>query len=148
MKIITSLILLAFLLVPLAGAAEDSASIQEIKAVESLRIQYQTTNDLDKLADMLCDTLVYTHSSGHTMTKAQFLESISSGDMTYITIKPESMNIDIYNGVTAVVTGTTRLHVKSKQAGEHDAHLRYILIYVKEGGQWKVAAWQSTNVKP
>jgi ketosteroid isomerase-like protein len=148
MKIITSLILLAFLLVPLAGAAEDSALIQEIKAVESLRIQYQTTNDLDKLADMLCDTLVYTHSSGHTMTKAQFLESISSGDMKYITIKPESMNIDIYNGVTAVLTGTTRLHVKSKQAGEHDAHLRYILVYVKEGAQWKVAAWQSTNVKP
>jgi ketosteroid isomerase-like protein len=148
MKTITSLILLAFLLVPLAGAAEDSALIQEIKAVDSLRIQYQTTNDLDKLADLLCDTLVYTHSSGHTMTKAQFLESISSGDMTYITIKPESMNIDIYNGVTAVVTGTTRLHVKSKQAGEHDAHLRYILVYVKEGGQWKVAAWQSTNVKP
>ena len=147
MKKITSLILLVFLLVPLAGAAEDSALIQEIKAVDSLRIQYQTTNDLDKLADMLCDTLVYTHSSGHTMTKAQFLESISSGDMTYITIKPESMNIDIYNGVTAVVTGTTRLHVKSKQAGEHDAHLRYILVYVKEGGQWKVAAWQSTNLK-
>jgi ketosteroid isomerase-like protein len=148
MKIITSLILLAFLLVPLAGAAEDSASIQEIKAVESLRIQYQTTNDLDKLADMLCDTLVYTHSSGHTMTKAQFLESISSGDMKYVTIKPESMNIDIYNGVTAVLTGTTRLHVKSKQGGEHDAHLRYILVYVKEGGQWKVAAWQSTNLAP
>ena len=148
MKKITSLILLVFLLVPLAGAAEDSALIQEIKAVDSLRIQYQTTNDLDKLADMLCDTLVYTHSSGHTMTKAQFLESISSGDMKYITIKPESMNIDIYNGVTAVLTGTTRLHVKSKQAGEHDAHLRYILVYVKEGAQWKVAAWQSTNVKP
>jgi ketosteroid isomerase-like protein len=82
------------------------------------------------------------------MTKAQFLESISSGDMKYITIKPESMNIDIYNGATAVLTGTTRLHVKSKQGGEHDAHLRYILVYVKEGGQWKVAAWQSTNVNP
>jgi ketosteroid isomerase-like protein len=130
-----------------SGGDSTSALADEVRATEALREHYVTTNDLDRLAPMLCDTLVYTHSSGHTMTKAQFLESISSGDMKYITIKPESMNIDIYNGATAVLTGTTRLHVKSKQAGEHDAHLRYILIYVKEGGQWKVAAWQSTNLK-
>jgi ketosteroid isomerase-like protein len=129
------------------GGDSNSALADEVRATEALREHYVTTNDLDRLAPMLCDTLVYTHASGHTMTKAQFLESISSGDMKYITIKPESMNIDTYNGATAVVTGTMSLHVKSKQAGEHDAHLRYILVYVKEGGQWKVAAWQSTNLK-
>jgi ketosteroid isomerase-like protein len=129
-----------------SGGDPNSALADEVKATEALREQYVIANDLDRLAPMLCDTLVYTHASGHTMTKAQFLDSISSGDMKYITIKPESMNIDIYNGATAVLTGTTLLHVKSKHAGEHDAHLRYILVYVKEDGQWKVAAWQSTNV--
>ncbi|HWY75016.1 MAG TPA: nuclear transport factor 2 family protein [Verrucomicrobiae bacterium] len=144
-----ALLTLGFFGSNLRASESDSASAltDEIRATEALREHYVTTNDLDRLAPMLCDTLVYTHSSGHTMTKAQFLESISSGDMKYITIKIESMNIDIYNGATAVLTGTTLLHVKSKQAGEHDAHLRYILVYVKEGGQWKVAAWQSTNLK-
>jgi ketosteroid isomerase-like protein len=56
------------------------------------------------------------------------------------------MNIDIYGGTTAVLTGTTRLHVQSKAAGLHDVHLLYLLVYVKEDGRWKVAAWQSTKL--
>lgn len=148
MKITTSLILLAFLLVPLAGAAENSALIEEIKAIESLRLHYQTTNDLDKLVDMLCDTLVYTHSSGKTQTKVEFLDSLRSGDMKYLSINHESLTIQPYGDTTVILTGTTKLDVISKAAGHHGAHLRFILVYVKEGGQWKVAAWQSTKLEP
>jgi ketosteroid isomerase-like protein len=123
-----------------------SALTDEIKATETLRLHYLTTNDLDRLGPMLCDTLVYTHSSGHRQNKAQFLESLRSGEMKYLAINHESINIDIYGGTTAVLTGTTRLHVQSKAAGLHDVHLLYILIYVKEDGRWKVAAWQSTKL--
>ena len=124
-----------------------SALADEIKATEALRLHYLTTNDLDRLSPMLCERLVYTHSSGHRQNKAQFLESLRSGEMKYLAINHESMNIDIYGGTTAVVTGTTRLHVQSNKAGLHDVHLLYILIYVKEDGRWKVAAWQSTKLE-
>jgi hypothetical protein len=124
-----------------------SAPTDEIKAAETLRLHYLTTNDLDRLSPMLCETLVYTHSSGHRQNKAHFLESLRSGEMKYLAINHESMNIDIYGGTTAVLTGTTRLHVESKTAGLHDVHLLYILVYVKEDGRWKVAAWQSTKLE-
>jgi hypothetical protein len=124
-----------------------SALADEIKATEALRLHYLTTNDLDRLSPMLCERLTYTHSSGHRQNKAQFLEMLRSGEMKYLAINHESMNIDIYGDATAVVTGTTRLHVQSKTAGLHDVHLLYILIYVKEEGSWKVAAWQSTKLE-
>jgi hypothetical protein len=122
------------------------ALADEIKAAEALRLHYLTTNDLEPLGAMLCETLVYTHSSGHRQNKAQFLEALHSGEMRYLGISQESMNIDIYGGATAVLTGTTRLHVQSKTAGLHDVHLLYLLVYVKEDGRWKVAAWQSTKL--
>jgi uncharacterized protein (TIGR02246 family) len=123
-----------------------SALADEIKATEALRLHYLTTNDLEPLGAMLCETLVYTHSSGHRQNKAQFLESLRSGEMKYLSINHDSINIDIYGGTTAVVTGTTRFHVQSKTAGMHDVHLLYLLVYVKEDGRWKVAAWQSTKL--
>jgi hypothetical protein len=123
-----------------------SALADEIKATEALRLHYLTTNDLEPLGAMLCETLVYTHSSGHRQNKAQFLETLRSGEMRYLSMSHESMNIDIYGATTAVLTGTTRLHVQSKTAGLHDVRLLYLLVYVKEDGRWKVAAWQSTKL--
>src|SRR6267154_3992918 len=132
---------------PASGETPTSALTDEIKATEALRLHFLTTNDLDRLGPMLCETLVYTHSSGHRQNKAQFLEALRSGEMKYLSINPESMNIDIYGGTTAVLTGTTRLHVQSKKAGLHDVHLLYLIVYVKEDGRWKVAAWQSTKLE-
>jgi hypothetical protein len=129
-----------------SGGDPTSALANEIKATEALRLHYLTTNDLERLGPMLCETLVYTHSSGHRQNKAQFLEALRSGEMKYLSINHESMNIDIYGGTTAVLTGTTRFHVQSKTAGLHDVHLLYLLVYVKEDGRWKVAAWQSTKL--
>lgn len=130
-----------------SAAGNDADKIeQEIKQVESRRFRALIDGDTAALAGILADELTYTHSSGRTDSKAQFIASLQSGELKYESIHTDDVNVRVY-GAAAVVTGQASINLKSKGQELH-LRLRYTDVYVKHGSAWQMAIWQSTRLAP
>lgn len=133
--------LLALLAVPAVQAGEDA---EAVLAAQDQRWALTAGGDLDALDAMLTDDMNYTHSSSAVDSKAQFLDSLRSGKVRYISIEPEERTVRVYGGA-AVVQGVAHLLVKVPDR-DIDVRLRYTEMYVKRDGAWKMALWHSTKV--
>jgi len=133
--------LLALLVVPAVQAGEDGKAVLE---AQDQRWALTAGGDLDDLEAMLTDDMNYTHSSAAVDTKAQFLDSLRSGKVRYISIDPEGRTVRVY-GDAAVVQGVAHVLVKVPDR-DIDVRLRFTEMYVKQGGAWKMALWHSTKV--
>ncbi|MCU1273672.1 MAG: SnoaL-like domain protein [Bryobacterales bacterium] len=100
--------------------------------------------DLAKLDRLLSDDMTYTHSGGATDTKQQFLDGLRSGKRKYESIEFREVNVRQY-GNAAIVTSRPQVHVISDG---HDTRFspRFLHVWVKQNGSWRLAAHQSTNV--
>lgn len=111
-------------------------------AVENMRLAMISGNkaDLEKLAD---DKLSYGHSSGALEDKPTFVEHIVSGRSDFVNIKLSGQTITVV-GNTAIVRHV--LDADTNDSGKPGTvHLRIILVFVKEGGQWKLLARQAMH---
>ena len=137
----TVAMLLALLAVPAVQAGEEGKAALE---AQDRRWALTAGGDLDELETMLTDDMNYTHSSAAVDTKAQFLDSLRSGRVRYISIEPEERTVRVYTD-TAVVQGVAHLLVKVPDR-DIDVRLRFTEMYVKQDGAWKMALWHSTKV--
>jgi ketosteroid isomerase-like protein len=117
---------------------------EDILAADARRFAAMIQGDLTALEGLLAEDLAYTHSNGQIETRAQFLESLRSGKLRYLAAVPSDVNVRVY-GETAVVTGRAEMKVSS-QGQELTVTARFTEVWVKSGGAWKLAAWQSTRV--
>jgi ketosteroid isomerase-like protein len=139
------LALLFLVLLPALASAQDAR--QEILAADARRFAAMVQGDQAALDGLLADDLTYTHSSGQLETKAQFLESLRSGKLRYLSVQPSDQAVRLY-GDTAVVTGRAEVKVSSQGRDAAALSLRFTEVWVKSGGAWKLTAWQSTRLAP
>jgi ketosteroid isomerase-like protein len=100
--------------------------------------------DVAALRMGLSDHLTYTHTSGVHDTKAQFLGSLTLGQLSYKSIIPEARSVRVYGG-TGIVTGTARMEITAR-GQDARFRIRYLAVYVKAQDRWQLVAWQSTRV--
>jgi len=124
---------------PQHGQAE-----QEIDEIETRRFKAMTDQDTAALDRILSEDLTYIHSSARVDTKTQFISSIRSGELKYLSIVPSDLRVRVYIK-TAVVTG--RAAIKVEIRGQPMAlELRFTDTYVLQGGRWQMVAWESTRI--
>jgi hypothetical protein len=138
------LIAAAMLMVFAAVGAEAGDAEESVLAAQDERFALTAGGDLDELAGMLTTDMNYTHSTGAVDTKAQFLDSLQSGRVQYVSITPEERSVRVYGDV-GVVQGVARVLVKVSDR-DIDVRLRFTELYVKQDGAWKMALWHSTKV--
>jgi ketosteroid isomerase-like protein len=140
-------VLPALLLAPaLAGAEANAAAAAEkaVIAAHDARLAATIRGDVAALAAMMTDDLTYTHSSAVTETKAELLEGLKSGKYVYREITPKGRRVRVH-GDSAIVSGPA--HIVIEPGGQRtEIDLYFTEIYVKEGGRWKMALWQSTKL--
>lgn len=138
-------LILALALAGLAGAGLEAGDAEKsVLAAQDKRFALTAGGDLDELEAMLTDDMNYTHSHSGVDTKAQFLESLRSGQVRYLSIEPEERSARVY-GDAAVVQGVAHLLVKVPDR-DIDVRLRFTELYVRQDGDWMLALWHSTKV--
>jgi hypothetical protein len=121
-----------------AAATDPAAPVREVAAGWRKAVIQQDKAALDKL---LADDLSYTHASGKTQDKADYVASIVTGPGRYESFQESDTQIRLY-GKAAVLTG----YVDVKLVGSQPYRVRTIEVYVDNGGRWQLAAKQSARI--
>jgi hypothetical protein len=122
---------------PQRGQADVEATIASL---ERGRFAAVVARDTAKLRQYLADDMTYTHSSGATETRDEFLSHLAGGRYDYRSIEPTELLVRVI-GETAVIEGRARLVV-----GEDRFMLRFIDVWARRNGRWQMIAWQSTRL--
>jgi uncharacterized protein (TIGR02246 family) len=130
---------------PVAPGYADRNPAAEVKALELRRFDAMVKGDTVILGSMLAEDLTYTHTTGAVDSKAGFLESLASGKLRYLAVKPDGVEVRLFGEATAVVTG--RIDARVVANGKEASFLaRYTSVYTKRHGRWLLAAWQATRL--
>jgi hypothetical protein len=96
---------------------------------------------LEKLAD---EKLSYGHSGGKIEDKAAFVTNIVSGKSDFVSIDLTEQTI-VITGNTAIVRHT--FTAETNDGGKPGTvHLKILLVWSKEGNQWKLLARQAVKI--
>ena len=127
------------------ASAQSKEETAVATAVETLR---KAMIDADKagLEKITASKLSYGHSNGRIEDKATFVGNIVSGQSDFLTMDLTAQTIAV-TGQTAIVRHT--LGAKTNDGGKPGTvNLYVMLVFGKEGGQWKLVARQAVKIPP
>ena len=138
------LAILMLTLVPVLSAQSGKAD-QAVLQAEKDRFAAMIKGDRPALEKLLADDLTYTHSSALFESKEQFIKSVTSGNIDYVSIEPSEPDWKVrVNGNTAIVNGVAAVNVIDT-GKDLKIKIRYTTIHTNRGGTWQLQAWQATR---
>ena len=123
-------------------AIDQSKEINAVSAaVEAFR-KVTIAADKSTLDKLTANELSYGHSSGRLETKAQFIESLTSGKSGFSAIELSDQTITIVDQ-TAFVR-----HVFNGASRRESANLKLsiLTVWLQQQGQWKLVARQAAKL--
>lgn len=146
MRRVERLVLVALVLA-VAGAAELKAEdvVQELTKIKQQWSDAEKNRDIPYLDKLWADDAVFGTSLGTVVNKQQLIELIKGTDRTIDELKSDDIQVRVF-GNTAIMTDHTTMRGVYKGApfgGEY----RYVRIFVKQGGKWRVELVQATPLK-
>ena len=123
-------------------AIDQSKEINAVSAaVEAFR-KATIAADKSALDKLTANELSYGHSSGRLETKAQFIESLTSGKSGFSAIELSDQTITIVDQ-TAFVR-----HVFNGTSRRESANLKLsiLTVWLQQQGQWKMVARQAAKL--
>lgn len=139
-----NIILLVALMLSVASINAQSKHEKAVaNAVEQLRIAMVDGNK-SQLENLVAEKLSYGHSSGKIEDKNLFVTNIANGNSDFVSIDLSEQTISV-SGKTAIVRHI--LKAKTNDGGKPgEAHIRILLVWQKQGGQWKLIARQAVRI--
>jgi ketosteroid isomerase-like protein len=123
--------------------AQSKTETQVAAATEQLR-KAMVDGDRTALENLAAEQLSYGHSGGHIDDKKEFVEKIASGNSDFLSIDLTEQTISV-SGKTAIVRHILVAKTHDKGKDPADIKLRIILVWQKQGGQWKLLARQAVK---
>jgi len=117
---------------------------KDVLALQDQRLAAMAARDYGKLAAMIHDDLVYTHTHSGVDSKASWLEGMTSGRVTYTSSRMSDRKVRLY-GDTAFITGAGVVDVVVS-GQPRVLKLRFLEAWTKTPQGWKFVAWQSTFI--
>ena len=128
-----------------AVSAQMGKAEQQVLQAEKDRFAAMIKGDRPALEKLLADDLTYTHSSALFESKEQFIKSVTSGTIDYVSIVPSESDWKVrVNGDTAIVNGVAAVNVIDT-GKDLKIKIRYTTIHTNRSGSWQLRAWQATR---
>jgi len=122
------------------------AVYDKVLNIEDLRLQAVIDRNIELLADLVDDDLVYIHSNGSVDTKKTYLELIEN-KVKYHSLRPQNREVQKLNNEIIVLHGT--MYVEYRLVNENNM-VDLELFY---SGFWRINAkrltfvrWQATRI--
>ena len=126
------------------ASAQTGKAEQQVLQAEKDRFAAMVKGDRAALEKLLSDDLTYTHSTALLENKEQFIKSVTSGNIDYVSIVPSEPDWKVrVNGNTAVVNGVAAVNVVDT-GKDRKIRIRFTTVQANRNGAWQLLAWQST----
>ena len=122
----------------------QDAARQSALDFQSARLKAMIDADIDALEKYLADDLTYSHTTGWTETKSEFLSTVESKTIDYMSVTPRDVEVRIYGDV-AVMTGLSGMQ---GAIGDRPVSftIRFLDVSKRVGDSWQLVAWQSVRL--
>lgn len=110
------------------------------------RCRAMLANDLEALAGVIADDVVYTHSSAVVDNKEQYLDALREGRTRYLALRRQSAHVRLY-GQVAVMHGHVIMRIEV-QGRQKDLDNLFQSVWTERDGRWLLASWASTVIPP
>jgi hypothetical protein len=122
------------------NAPADEAAII---AGEKARAKALVTRDKGVVAKLLGEGFTYTHGSGKVDTRETYLAGFGSDAYSFVSADHSDLSVRQY-GDAAVLAGNLDIVLVPKGGEQRSSHFRFIEVWVKSEGNWKLVAFQNT----
>jgi ketosteroid isomerase-like protein len=128
----------------LAHGAPPAALVAPLKAQADAWDRAIVAKDRAAIEANMADDFRQIDARGNVESKASFVEGLVSPDLVIDPYTVEEFEVRVY-GDTALLSGRTRMTGRY-QGQPFKSHYRYIDVYVKRGGAWKIVSVQISPV--
>ena len=137
------LIIVITLLLSVFVNAQSKSEKQVTVATKQL-CNAMVDGDKTSLENLVAEQLSYGHSGGHIDDKKEFVAKLTGGGSDFVTIDLTEQTVSV-SGKTAIVRHilTAKTNDNGKPA---EVHLRVLLVWQKQGSQWKLLARQAVKI--
>ncbi len=122
--------------------AEPAAAVLN---AEDARFAAMIAGDAAAMRRALAEDLEYVHSTAVVEGREGLIESITSGRTRYSAVTGLERQVVMLSPETALVRGTGRFKVFAGTT-PLDLKLRYLAVYGREEGTWRLRSWQSLRL--
>ncbi len=130
----------------IAPAQQGKGAEQQVLQGEKDRFGAMIKSDAAALDTLIADDVTYTHGSARIVTKAEFIDELTSGAFKYLTITPEEKEWKVrVLGNVAIVNGAAGMRVVD-HGNDQTIRIRYTNVQVNRSGRWQMVAWQATRL--
>jgi ketosteroid isomerase-like protein len=126
--------------------ADDKALVAELTAQADRWDKAIVRKDRAAVEANMAEDFRNIDGSGEVAGKAAFVDDLMSADLQIDPYTVEDFDVRVYGDV-ALLSGRTRMTGRYK-GKPFTSHYRYIDIYVKRGGEWKVVSVQISRIPP
>ena len=128
-----------------AQAAPAGKAEQQVLQAEKDRFAAMTKVDEAALNKLLADDLTYVHTSALMQTKKEFIDSLKSGAIKYVSMTPNEADWKVrILGNVAIVNGAATVHVVD-HGNDLNFKLRYTTVHANRSGSWQLLSWEATR---
>ena len=121
-----------------------SMNVKLVIERDEARMEAMVNSNMALLDEILCESLVYTHSTARIDSKSSIMDDIRSGMTVYHEVVPSDVTSrDL--GDAVVLTGIARMSVE-RNGTLNNFTARFMDVYQKQDGVWRMVAWQSTKI--
>ena len=115
----------------------------DVLRADDRRFEAMKKGDWAALDAALADDLTYVHSTARLESKAEHIANLRAGKPHYRGIAPRDRRARVHGDV-GIVNGVSEMHVERDGKAQRFT-VRYLAVYAKAGGHWRMIAWQSTR---
>ena len=141
-----SRILYTLVLIFFASTSFSQAREANILQLEKDRFKAMINKDSLFLNKAFAEDLLYFHTNGAQDSKETLINNIMAGNLNYYSIDLQQADIRT-NNQTAWIHGAARIKLRAgRDTSMIELSIRYLDIYKRENGEWKLVAWQSARL--
>jgi ketosteroid isomerase-like protein len=123
-------------------ASADSAAVL---AAEDARFAAMVTANPEAMHRYFAEDLAYVHSTGRVVNREQLIDEMQAGKLRYLAMTPLERHVAFMGPDDAFVRGQVRI-AASADLKTVEFQARYLAIYARDDGDWRLRAWQSLRL--
>jgi hypothetical protein len=116
-----------------------------VLAAEDALFTAMVTANPDAMRRFFAEELAYVHSTGRVVNREQLIDEIQAGKLRYLAMEPSERHVAFMGPDAAFVRGQVQI-AASADSKTVEFQARYLAIYARHGGDWRLRAWQSLRL--